>query len=114
MNKHASMAADAYYRIGKLPAVVVVTAGPAALNTLNGVYGSYVDSVPVVYISGQVKTSQLDPEHWFTAAAIWRPRSSDKIADLVKSICKQSILLTTKDDIETEVDAAFLVATSGR
>ena len=50
---------DAYYRIGKLPAVVNISAGPAALNTLNGVYGSYVDSVPVVYISGQPKTSQL-------------------------------------------------------
>ena len=50
-----SMAADAYYRIGKLPAVVNISAGPAALNTLNGVYGSYVDSVPVVYISGQLK-----------------------------------------------------------
>ena len=66
------MAADAYYRIGKLPAVVNISAGPAALNTLNGVYGSYVDSVPVVYISGQPKTSQL------VRALVYRPAISTK------------------------------------
>ena len=109
----ASMAADAYYRICKMPAVVNISAGPAALNTLNGVYGSYVDSVPVVYISGQPKTSQLVRSTGLPLRQ-YGDQEFDKIADLVAPICKQSIVLTTKDDIEAEVEKAFLVATSGR
>lgn len=48
----AAMAADGYARVAGKPAVVCVSAGPAALNALNGVWGAYVDSVPMVVLSG--------------------------------------------------------------
>ena len=67
----ASMAADAYFRLKNIPAIVNISAGPASLNTLNGLYGSYVDSIPTIYISGQPKSNQqvshtglsLRPDH---------------------------------------------------
>ncbi len=57
-NQHeqaSAIAAEGYARVtGKL-AVVNVTSGPGGLNTLTGVMGQWTDSVPVLYISGQVK-----------------------------------------------------------
>ena len=51
-----AMAADAYFRAKNKPAIVNVTTGPGGINALNGIYGAYVDSIPMIVISGQVKT----------------------------------------------------------
>lgn len=51
----SAMAAEGYARVSNSLAVVCVTAGPGSVNALNGVLGNYVDSVPVLYISGNVK-----------------------------------------------------------
>ncbi|MDB5712887.1 MAG: acetolactate synthase [Sphingomonadales bacterium] len=51
----ASIAAESYARLSNRPAVVNVTTGPGGVNALNGVYGAYVDSIPMVIVSGQVK-----------------------------------------------------------
>ena len=50
-----AMAAEGYARVTGRPAVVNVTTGPGGLNALNGVFGAYTDSIPMVVISGQVK-----------------------------------------------------------
>ncbi len=50
-----AMAAEGYARINGHPAVVNVTSGPGGLNALNGVFGAYTDSIPMLVISGQVK-----------------------------------------------------------
>src|SRR5574344_2570405 len=50
-----AIAAEGYARVNERLAVVNVTTGPGGLNTLNGVFGQWTDSVPVLYISGQVK-----------------------------------------------------------
>lgn len=54
-----AMAAEAYYRSSLKPAMIQVTTGPGGINALNGVYGAYVDSIPMVVISGQVKIENL-------------------------------------------------------
>ncbi|MFV0481247.1 MAG: thiamine pyrophosphate-binding protein [Campylobacteraceae bacterium] len=54
----ATMAAEAYARYSKNLGVVYVTAGPAALNTLTGVVGAYVDRAPCIIVSGQSKVEQ--------------------------------------------------------
>jgi acetolactate synthase-1/2/3 large subunit len=53
----AAIAAEGYWRASKKIAAVVVTTGPGCVNTLTGVYGSFVDSIPMLIISGQVRTS---------------------------------------------------------
>lgn len=50
-----AMAAEGYARISGKPAVVNVTTGPGGINALNGVYGAYTDSIPMLVLSGQVK-----------------------------------------------------------
>lgn len=50
-----AMAAEGYARIAGKPAVVNVTTGPGGINALNGVFGAFTDSIPMLVISGQVK-----------------------------------------------------------
>ena len=54
-----AMAADAYFRASNKPALVNVTTGPGGINALNGVYGAFVDSIPMIIISGQIKQNIL-------------------------------------------------------
>ena len=51
-----SMAAEAYARITGKPAVVMLTSGPGSINALNGAFGAFTDSIPMIVISGQVKS----------------------------------------------------------
>ena len=51
----AAMAAEAFQRINNVPALVCCTTGPGGTNTLTGVLGAWLDSIPVLIISGQVK-----------------------------------------------------------
>jgi len=52
----AAIAAEGYARLNNKPALVNVTTGPGGINALNGVYGAYVDSIPMLVVSGQVKS----------------------------------------------------------
>src|ERR1700740_2319470 len=51
----AAMAAEGYARISRTPGILNVTTGPGGINALNGVFGAWTDSVPMLIISGQVK-----------------------------------------------------------
>ena len=60
----ASIAAEAYARIHEGYGVCLVTSGPGATNALTGLAGAYMDSIPVIFISGQVKRADLrDTQH---------------------------------------------------
>ena len=48
-----AMAAEGYARLSTKPGLVIATAGPGSINTLNGVFGAYTDSIPMIVISGQ-------------------------------------------------------------
>jgi acetolactate synthase-1/2/3 large subunit len=50
-----AMAAESYARISGRPGVLCVTTGPGGLNALNGVFGAFTDSIPMLVVSGQVK-----------------------------------------------------------
>ena len=54
-----TMAAEGFYRAINKIALVNVTTGPGAINALNGVFGAFVDSIPMFIISGQVKTNTM-------------------------------------------------------
>ena len=54
-----AMAAEGYARTTNRPAVVLTTAGPGAINTLNGVFGAFTDSIPMIVIAGQAKSETL-------------------------------------------------------
>jgi acetolactate synthase-1/2/3 large subunit len=63
----SAMAAEGYARVAGKPAIVCATTGPGALNTFNGVFGAYTDSVPMIILAGQVKRGTISTE--FTATS---------------------------------------------
>jgi acetolactate synthase-1/2/3 large subunit len=107
----AAIAAEAYSRIGYNLGVALVTSGPGGTNTLTGVAGSWVDSIPVLIISGQVKTE---------TTIINNPKLRQlgdqeiNIVDIVKPITKYAIMVTDKNEIKYHLQKAMYLAKSGR
>ena len=106
----AAMAAEAYYRIKKKPAILSVTSGPGGTNAMTGVIGSWIDSIPMVIISGQVETKDLIGNSRTRQIGI----QEANILDLVNSITKYSKTLDVKSDIEYEIEKAVTISKEGR
>jgi len=108
----SAMAAEAYARIAGKPAIVNVTTGPGGINALNGVYGAYVDSIPMVVISGQIKRD--------TMIANFAPRLrqlGDQEADIisfVRPITKYAVELQDPLRAKETIGKALFLATHGR
>ena len=108
-----AIAAEGYARVNQKLAVVNVTTGPGGLNCLNGVFGQWTDSVPVLYISGQVKQSTT----LASCPTIPLRQLGDQEVDIVacvKPLTKYSITLADANDIEYVLDKAVYLATHGR
>jgi len=100
----ATHAADGYARSTGKPGVVLVTSGPGATNAITGIATAYMDSIPMVVISGQVM-SHLIGEDAF--------QETDMIG-ISRPIVKHSFLVDKAEDIPEIIKKAFYVATSGR
>ena len=108
-----AIAAEGYARVNQELAVVNVTTGPGGLNCLNGVFGQWTDSVPVLYISGQVKQSTT----LASCPEIPLRQLGDQEVDIVacvKPLIKYAITLSDANDIEYILDKAVYLATHGR
>ena len=109
----AAIAAEGYARTSGNLAVVSVTSGPGGTNTLTGVIGQWLDSVPVLYLSGQVKfettiASCLD---------LHLRQLGDQeinIIDIVSPVTKYAKMITEPETIKAELEKAIYIATSGR
>lgn len=115
-NQHeqaSSMAAEGYAKsTGKL-AVVCVTTGPGGTNTITGLTGQWLDSVPVLYISGQVKF----PTTIASCPEIGLRQLGDQeinIIDVVKPLTKYAKMVIQPEDIKIELDMAIHMALEGR
>ncbi|MDR3642619.1 MAG: thiamine pyrophosphate-binding protein [Candidatus Doudnabacteria bacterium] len=108
-----AIAAEGYARTtGKL-AAVNVTSGPGGTNTLTGVLGQWTDSVPVIYISGQVKfetTISSCPDLGLRQLG----DQEFNIIDVVRPFTKFAAMVTDKNDIKKFLDQAVHLATHGR
>ncbi len=108
-----SMAAEAYSRITGIPCVVNVTAGPGSINALNGVFGAYVDSIPMIVISGQAKRETLVKNSGLKGLRQLGDQEVD-IVSMGAKICKRIRSIDVAENIKYEVDQAFLIAKSDR
>lgn len=80
----AAIAAESSTRLSGVPCVVNVTTGPGGVNAMVGVYGAYVDSIPMLVVSGQVKTQTMVS---FYAESSLRQLGDQEI-DIVKTVSK--------------------------
>ncbi|MDE7338412.1 MAG: hypothetical protein K2M92_03890, partial [Bacteroidales bacterium] len=108
-----AIAAEGYVRAGKRLGVVNITTGPGGLNTLTGVMGQWTDSVPVLYISGQVKQATT-----IAACPDLRLRQlGDQEVDIisvVKPLVKYAAQIRRAEDVRRILDEAVYTALSGR
>jgi len=108
-----AIAAEGYARTTGELAVVSVTTGPGGTNTLTGVIGQWLDSIPVLYISGQVKFSTTIA----SLPSIPLRQLGDQeinIVDIVKPVTKYATMVTDPSQIRLELEKAIHIALSGR
>jgi acetolactate synthase-1/2/3 large subunit len=108
-----AMAAEGYARITNKPAIVVVTAGPGALNSLNGIFGAFTDSIPMIVIAGQVKTETLMTSYKKLKV---RQLGDQEInsTEIVRTLTKFYRQITKPDDVEIILEKAINEAVAGR
>jgi len=100
----ATHAADGYARSTEKPGVVLVTSGPGATNAVTGIATAYMDSIPMVVITGQVPTTMIGNDAFQEVDCVGITRPCVKHNFLVKDVA----------DIAETLKKAFYVATSGR
>lgn len=104
----AAVMAEATAKLGKKIGVVISTTGPGAMNTLSGLVESWVDSVPLLVISGQVETKDID-----LGVRAFGAQGFD-IIKLAAQITKYSSTVTDANKIKYYVERAIHEATTGR
>lgn len=109
----SAMAAEAYARITGTPGVVNVTTGPGGINALNGVFGAWTDSIPMLVLSGQVKRETC----MATAQASGLRQLGDQEVDIisvVKGITKYAVLVDDPASVRYHLERAWCLAQAGR
>ena len=107
-----AIAAEGYARITGKIGVVNVTSGPGGLNTLTGVMGQWTDSVPVLYISGQVKFATTIA----SCAELGLRQLGDQEVDIisiVRPITKFAVSVRDPRDIKRIIDEAIYMSLLG-
>ncbi len=100
----ATHAADGYARATGKPGVVLVTSGPGATNAITGIATAFMDSIPMVILSGQVASHLIGTDAF---------QETDMIG-ISRPIVKHSFSIEHASDIPKVVKEAFYIATSGR
>jgi acetolactate synthase I/II/III large subunit len=100
----AAHAAEGYARATGKPGVVLVTSGPGATNAMTGIADAFMDSIPMVVITGQVPTALIGSDAFQEADTIGMSRHCTK----------HNYLVRDPAELATIIDEAFQIATTGR
>jgi acetolactate synthase-1/2/3 large subunit len=100
----ATHAADGYARSTGKPGVVLVTSGPGATNAVTGIATAYMDSIPMIVISGQVESRMIGTDGF---------QETDMVG-ISRPIVKHSFMVRDAKDIPLIIKKAFHIATTGR
>jgi len=106
----AAMAAEGYARIAGGPGAALFTSGPGGTNAVTGVYGAWVDSIPTIFVSGQVTQDTLIAGTGLRQFGI----QEGNIVELVKPITKYAVTVTDPQTIRYHMEKACHLATTGR
>ena len=109
----SSMCAEGYARANQKLAVACVTTGPGGLNCLNGVFGAWTDSAPVLFISGQVKYTTTTASCPQVSLRQLGDQEVD-IISVVRPLTKYARMVTDPYDIDAALEEAVYFAVSGR
>jgi len=105
-----AMAADGYARATGQLGAAISTSGPGATNMITGICCAYYDSVPVLYISGQVSTFRLKGARGIRQLGF----QETEIVEMCRPITKYAVLVTDPQQIRYELEKACFLAQTGR
>lgn len=105
-----AMAAETYSRITYTMGTALVTTGPGGTNTLTGVAAAWMESTPMIVISGQVKTDDLKDKYGVRQLGT----QEIGIVNIVKTITKYAVMITNPNSIKYHLEKAFYEANTGR
>lgn len=105
-----AIAAESYAFSGDTVGAALVTTGPGGTNTVTGVLSAFVDSIPCIFLSGQVKTSDLKDRFGVRSHG---SQEAD-IVEIVRSITKYAVLIKDKEEIRYHLEKCWYEATHGR
>jgi acetolactate synthase-1/2/3 large subunit len=100
----AAHAAEGYARSTGKPGVVLVTSGPGATNAVTGIADAFMDSIPLVVITGQVATGLIGSDAFQEADTI----------GITRHCTKHNYLVKDPSELAATIDEAFQIATEGR
>ena len=100
----AAHAAEGYARATGKPGVVLVTSGPGATNAVTGIADAFMDSIPMVVITGQVPTALIGTDAFQEADTV----------GITRHCTKHNYLVKDPADLIATVEEAFRIATTGR
>jgi acetolactate synthase-1/2/3 large subunit len=100
----ATHMAEGYARVSGRPGVVMVTSGPGATNTVTGIADAYMDSTPMIVLTGQVSTSLIGNDAFQEA----------DIVGITRPCTKHNYLIKDVKDVARIIKEAFFIAGTGR
>lgn len=106
----AAFAAEGWARMKGIPGVAMATSGPGATNLITGIGSCYFDSVPVVFITGQVNRHEQKGDKAIRQLGF----QETDIVSMVRPITKAAWLVNDPEDLPRILDEAFALALSGR
>lgn len=106
----AAIAAEAYARINENIGVAMVTTGPGATNAITAVAGAWIESVPLMIISGQVKRADMLRDAPLRQKGV----QEVDIISMVKQVTKYAVTVETPADIKQVMQEAYYRAREGR
>ncbi len=106
----AAIAAEGYARESGLFGVAISTSGPGATNMVTGIANAYFDSIPVVYITGQVNSY----EYKYSKKIRQQGFQETDILSIVKPITKYAVMVDKVSNLQYELSKAITIATTGR
>ena len=109
----SAMAAEGYARVNNDIAVLCVTSGPGAINALNGVVGAYQDSIPMLVLSGQAKSTLCIKSSGLNVRTIGG-QEVDIVPAVQQNMVKYAEMVMEPQKIRYFLEKAYHIATSGR
>lgn len=106
----SAIAAEAYSRVTEKIGACLVTTGPGSTNALTGLIGAWLDSIPVIFISGQVKRETIADYSKLRQVG----DQEINIVDMVKPVTKYAVTVFKEEEISYHLEKAVYLATHGR
>lgn len=106
----SAFAAQAYARVAGVPGVCFVTTGPGGTNAITGLLAAWLDSIPVIFISGQARQEHLSRHKGIRQRGV----QEYDIVSLVEHMTKKAVVLENAENIYDVLEECYSLATTGR